>query len=217
MANIRARRFDFRNYYGGALGKARGVASVVAAVGLFGIVAAGLERIYIDRVHAHRQAVPCFMEFCTVTREAGRNEVFLPAWHYAPVVRFKYEVNGTVYTGDQISSRAKSLVSKSEAEAFLGKYGPGAMTECYIDPDQPASAMLMLPHDGNVMLWLKFGVLIFLAGLGALTVLHMVTMVETRPRTLLRQPRAPGWGEIDSGPQDPLSRTRGILRDHLDR
>jgi hypothetical protein len=213
----RPRRWNFRGYYAGGLGKARAIVTFIAAAGLFGMLMAGVERWHVDRVKADYKPVPCYMEFCTLTRETGRSEFFMPAWHYVPLVKFKFEFQGTVFTGTSVSSRATAITSKTEADAFLGQYGPGALTECHVDPDDPASAMLILPHDRYVMQWLRLGTLTFLVGFAALVVLHLVTMIETRPRSELKQPRAPGWGEIDSGPQDALSRTRNILREKLER
>ncbi|CAN5257142.1 hypothetical protein BH11PLA2_BH11PLA2_11100 [soil metagenome] len=214
MSRYRPRYVTFRHYFHGPLGKGRMVLAVMAVVGAVSLVGAGLETLFVANEHRNFVKIPCFMETATVHRESGRDDRFLPAYHYVPTVKYRYEYNGQVFTGNVVSSRVTPMVGKFGADEFLLKYGPGMMTTCYVDPKEPDDAMLMLPHDNNGPLWAKVGGLLLCLSFGGFVVLHYVTMIDTRPPQ--KQPRAPGWGEIDSGPNDALSRTRGILREHLE-
>ena len=84
-----------------------------------------------------------------------------------------------------------------------------------MNPDDPADAMLELPTTEQALRFAKFGGFALGLALLGLLVLQLVTLIDTAPR--LPPPiRAPGWGEIDSGPADALARTRKILRDRLE-
>jgi hypothetical protein len=214
MATIRARR-QWRNYFDGLFGKARIAMAILASVGVVALAGAGFEQLYVNRVHAARVKTPCYMEMSTVTREVGREALFTPAWHYVPMVRFHYDAGGAAHLSETVSSRVQPIVSQAGADAFMLAHGPGANSHCYVDPDDPADAMLMLPHDGNVMLWLRGGGLALGFALFGFVMLDILCRVDLRPP--VRRARAPGWGEIDAGPQDALSRTRGILREKLER
>src|SRR5205085_1536044 len=138
----------------------------------------------------------------------------MPGWTYVPVVAYRYEVNGQVYTSHTVSSRTTPIANKAAADAFLFRFGPGASSECYVDPDDANEAMLELPTTDQAKRFATYGCLAVLLGLFALGVLQVALTVDTAPRR--RPSRAPGWGIIDSGPRDALKRTREMLKDKLE-
>ena len=217
MATIRARRFNWKAYFTGPLGTGRRVLAVVGLVGIAAICGSLLEQRIVDAQNRELVKTPCYMEASTISREAGRNERFLPVWHYVPTVKYRYTTtDNTVLTGTVVSSRQTPMLSHAAAEEFQQKFGPGMMTHCYIAPDDPETAMLILPHDGNVEIWRTGGGIALALSILGFIALQFIETIETRPRTP-KLPRAPGWGEIDSGPRDALARTRGILREKLER
>lgn len=203
-----------RHWFSGPIGWGRSVLLVVVAGGLMALVIAAIDDAIVSRQHSTLVKVPCSIESSNISREAGRDARNLPGWHYVPTVRYHYEFNGKSYESDVVCSRTTPITSKSVADAFMQKYGPGASAECHVDPDDPDIAMLELPNRDGSMRTAKFGGLAIGLAVCGLLVLQAATTIDLAPRR--RRPRAPGWGEADSGPQDPLKRTRQLLRDRIE-
>jgi hypothetical protein len=217
MAIIRRKSTWIRRCFEGPFGRARKILTVLAALGMLAFAASGAEMLYIEHERTTLVESPCFMEFAVTTRENAQGVPIVPAWHYVPTVRFKYEVKTVTYESHVVSSRRPVLTTRAESDAFLQKYGPGASATCFVHPDDPEDAMLMLPGDANVVMYAKAGLMAIVLAATGLILLFLCERIETRPKPKRGDPRNPGWGAIDSGRGDPLARSRGILKEKLER
>lgn len=81
-------------------------------------------------------------------------------------VLFSYEWNGETYESDQLSLRGSGW-SKSEGkpQQWVDQYPVGSMTECLVNPDTPAQAVLIGESKApGYSIW--FPVLFLVGGLG---------------------------------------------------
>jgi hypothetical protein len=206
--------YYIRRWFDGPIGWARIVLLLIVGGGLATLAVAAIDDHIVTHQRETFQKVPCFMEASSISRESGRDDRNMPGWQYVPVVTFRYEVNGQTFTSHTVCSRTTPLTNKAAAEAFLFRFGPGASAECYVDPNDPNEAMLVLPANDQAKRFTTFGSLAVLLGLFALGVLQVALTFDTAPKR--RGSRAPGWGDIDSGPRDALKRTRQMLKEKLE-
>lgn len=203
-----------RAWFRGPVGWGRFLLVLLLGGGLAALVLAALDDHIVTRQRSSFVKVPCFIEFATVTREQGRDDRNMPGWQYVPTVRYRYEVDGVPHESDVVSSRTTPITSQVVADKFLQRFGPGASAECFVDPDDAETAMLELPTNDGAKRLAKFGGLAAMLAVVALAALQVATVIDTAPPR--KQPRAPGWGERDCGPNDPLRRTRQMLKDRLE-
>lgn len=205
---------SFRNWFGGSIGKARIILFLIAGGGMIAMTVAAIDDRIVERQCKSFVKVPCYIESSSMSREPGRDDRNLPGWNYVPIVHYRYTVDGKEYMGDVVCSRPMPITSKASADDFQQRFGPGANGECLVNPDDPADAMLELPTNAQAQRVAKFGGLAVLLGLCALGLLQASLILNTAPDR--PEPRAPGWGEADSGPQDALKRTRQMLKEKLE-
>ena len=94
-----------------------------------------------------------------------------PEWTYTPVVRYRYEVGGEMYTSKRLNVfpyYAKTFKDKWDAEAVATKYSEGKTVRVYYNPNTPGQAVLEIPKPRahNAELW--YGVTNMLCGIGVL-------------------------------------------------
>lgn len=100
-------------------------------------------------------------EVVAVTRKQGRA--------HAPVVRYRYEVNGRSYEGERIALGPPRSGSLASAEATLATYLDNEHVMVYYDPENPAKAVLERGVGGGVI----FGIVL----LGAFILLTIVVIL----------------------------------------
>ena len=61
---------------------------------------------------------------------------------YRPFVRYRFEVDGRSYEGNQLSRGSGATASYDRARDLAGRYRPGATATCRVDPDHPALSVL---------------------------------------------------------------------------
>jgi len=61
---------------------------------------------------------------------------------YRPVVRYRYEVDGRVFTGTTMSRGTGATSSYDAARDLASRFRPGTESTCYFDPDHPALSVL---------------------------------------------------------------------------
>ena len=61
---------------------------------------------------------------------------------YRPLVRYRYEVDGRSYEGDQLSRGTGATANFDRARDLATRYLPGAAATCRVDPDHPAISVL---------------------------------------------------------------------------
>lgn len=194
----------------GPVGKAR---LIFAALIVGGMVAAGDAyreyRAITDPLQYDR--TPCTMEACQFSSERvfrkGRTVSL-----FTPVVKYRYQVDGETYHGDDPAGRPVPLEGEFARQDFEAKYGPGESAVCYRDPDNPAVSVLLQESDrGELDLRTNFAVI--LVGLGGVgwAALEYFLLPGSRPK-----PRRRGvyTGLPDDVPEnDALARTRAMVRD----
>ena len=61
---------------------------------------------------------------------------------YRPFVRYRFEVDGRSYEGNQLSRSSGATASYDRARDLARRYRPGATATCRVDPDHPALSVL---------------------------------------------------------------------------
>lgn len=61
-----------------------------------------------------------------------------------PHVRYEYEVNGTKYRGSRVTfEKRNEIVPVGGEDIYWAKWKPGEKVEVYVNPEDPAEAVLM--------------------------------------------------------------------------
>jgi hypothetical protein len=110
----------------------------------FGVfLAMGLMFVVLVLGEAVKTAQPWFWGPvpCTVL-DSGVAETDDEEDPYLPVVRYRYEIAGREYESDRFHRSENGTASFDKARDQAGLYIPGAPATCYVDPDQPALAVL---------------------------------------------------------------------------
>ena len=101
---------------------------------------------------------------CLVTR--SEVVAFEPVPGVAPryrlEVEYSYERDGRAFQGRRVGSRTRATPERAEAEEWRGRYAVGAEAVCYVDPADPAQALL--ERDSRAMLYTIWFPGLFLAG-----------------------------------------------------
>ena len=97
----------------------------------------------------------------SVATVSGRNIA------YAPVVRYRFEVNGTIYRNSKILlTDHPNFDQASEAEAYAANYPVGSGVSVHYDPANPQRAALFVTSDRTgIYILAGFGFLIACIGL----------------------------------------------------
>jgi hypothetical protein len=206
--------FHWNHWLSGPLGKGRSVLLVLIAVGLAFLAVSIVDYFVARSIRADYLRTPCAIDHFHFTETDGRTEVNMPGSIYLPQVQYTYEVAGERYTSRVLCWQTQTYRSRAEAEKVQAQYGPGSDSMCYVHPTRPQEAMLILPDAERAGRWcsLSAGAILFLVV--TLGTLELLANWDTRKTTPIV--RAPEWGEADAGPNDPLARTRGMLKNHLD-
>jgi hypothetical protein len=109
------------------------------------------------------ESVPCeILSSSVVTHEAESRGSSQTETTYSIKIRYWYEVDGRGFTGDRYSFMDSGSDSKPEDKrAIVSKYPTGATRDCYVDPENPSSAVLYRGYPR--MLW--FGLIPLLVAL----------------------------------------------------
>ncbi|MDB6139383.1 MAG: hypothetical protein JWO94_2455, partial [Verrucomicrobiaceae bacterium] len=81
---------------------------------------------------------------------------------YRPVVRYQYQFGGTVYHTDRIHRSDGSKSYREDAESLREEYTPGQELTCWVNPANPAYAVLQ--HDTRAPLYSIWFPLLFVVG-----------------------------------------------------
>jgi hypothetical protein len=179
-------------------------------VGL-GLVAFGAWAVF----NQHNQittfvAVPATILESTVTsRESGTKH---RTTVYDEVIRYRYQVNGTWYTGDRVTPFTYSTSNHDEKYELVQRFPPGLQTTAFYDPADPSKAILLQEYSFGPYLFVLIPMISVMLGLGliaaspparaAVDALNLMppagrrgdTRVELRPGwTLTRKKRAWFW------------------------
>lgn len=101
--------------------------------------------------------VPCVIVSSGVRDVAPGNQ---PRWQAA--VEYRYNWDGREYTGTRIRRGEGPSAHRQQAAARAAKYPAGLKTSCFVDPEEPASAVL--EHSTRAPLYSIWFPLLFAVG-----------------------------------------------------
>ncbi len=90
---------------------------------------------------------------------------------YRAVVRYEYMIEGTRYTGNQVSLSDINHMNSKKAEAVVSRYPVGQTVAVHYDPVSPGRAVLETGVKGSVWAVIGVGCLLTLMGMGAVKLL----------------------------------------------
>lgn len=141
-------------------------------------------------------------------REYRFNE--LSQMEYVPEVRYRYEVSGGAFVGDAIRRVPVRTARRDRAEAWGNEFPPGKRVRAYVDPVDPARAVLK-KNSKAALYAIWFPALFVLAGMmmciNALRRQSPMTMTNASDSNLVNPRRGPlrGWRSAppETGPGFP--------------
>jgi Protein of unknown function (DUF3592) len=68
--------------------------------------------------------------------------------YYAPKVRYRFSIDGTLHEGKRVQIDAGSNTSQSDVQEWVARYPVGATVLAYCDPKDPSLSVLELEDDG---------------------------------------------------------------------
>lgn len=124
---------------------------------------------------------------------------------YRPIVRYRYSVGGTVFSGERYSFDESTSSDQHLSGWVMGAFPAGKAISVYYDPDRPGTAILSLPVPNGLL-----GELLFLQpflGIGVLILYALISQpfaIRSVDRFLgspaSRPWEIPGWGCLDGFP-----------------
>lgn len=145
-----------------------------ALFGVLGVLIAAWGWSYVarDRAIARWPKVPgtitssrCDSETGT-TRDADGYDV--TSTTYAPVVEYRYTVQGREYPGTKVTRVAERTGDARRVKACVDRYPPGARVQVFHDPADPTAAYLETGTSGGAVFLLVFGGFFAVMGFGVL-------------------------------------------------
>ncbi len=146
-------------------------------------------------------------------QSVGTNDAGQLSWVFTPTIAYRYRVGDTAYESDQFTRHAESLSGKPAARNFRNTYGIGETVECLYDPDSPASVVLVKPTEKRAKELKNLSIVLILVGAFGLGIVELLAHAKPRS-TRTRAPQS--WGEDDATANDPLARTRRLLRESME-
>jgi hypothetical protein len=97
-----------------------------------------------------------------VIRPTDRGSLSVPAFRFAPDVRYVYTVDGVERIGDKTTLPWSSTGSHKSAEKVLAQIPDE--TDVRYDPADPSKSCLWAPSRGSIVGWCAAGVVVILLG-----------------------------------------------------
>lgn len=175
-----------------ALGRARwlpvGFCALFVAMGLGFLIP--LFVLPLVKISAARSwpAVPCVVESSRVRAHSDSEGTT-----YSVDILYRYEFNGRTYRANRYDFTGGSSSGRAGKQAIVNRHPPGHRTVCYVNPANPAEAVLQRGFSG--LMWFGLIPLVFVV-FGAVALRHT-----------LRAARTPGGRR----PSEPASRLRAEI------
>lgn len=139
---------------------------------LFGgaLVVSGLGRIKTklqSRSWPESTAVVIHSAVTTDTQSMRSNESrrSITTTYYLPHIKYRYEVNGKSYHGDNLDYGWGGIASPEQAAKVLKDYPEGVTVPVFVNPDNPSEAVLELPLAWGDFTFVPIASMVFLGGL----------------------------------------------------
>jgi hypothetical protein len=158
--------------------------SVFFLAGLFFLVMMGKE--ILRTAESYRwAATPCVIESCSITNSGSE---------YAIAVAYRYEYGGRRYRSEQFALQQKRFADFGEAQRTADALPVGATRQCYVNPSNPAVAILR-HGDLWLALFLCLPLVFMLVGAGGICAVWRKT-----PEAVTDAPATPPvWGRWAAG------------------
>lgn len=150
---------------------------------------------------------------CTIERSAVGDH----GDTYSVEVLYRYEVDGRGYHGERYHFFTGSTSGYSGKAEIVERLPVGTVTTCYVDPNDPSSAVIQRRLSNEMWFGLIPGIFV-LVGVGGM----VGTLIAARRRSVAGDPAArwlPGLNRRDAGPAgapvDPGLGGRGLADPHL--
>jgi hypothetical protein len=199
----------------------RGIYILMSTAGILVGLVALYEYQTIQRVETTFVETPAVIEYAKVDREVHRSRRGGYRVRYEPKVVFQYEAGGQVRESIAVAWYTPQFENEAAAEHYLAGLCRTGQTVCFVDPTDPATAVLDRHVATNFfMIYVIIGGALFLIG-----VLCFAGLLWFRANKPVRQ--RIGWNEMDTerpaieqplvlsvaapAPNDPLARTRALM------
>jgi Protein of unknown function (DUF3592) len=202
----------------------RGVYALLAVTGVAIGLFAGREFIHLKRVETEFVETPAELVSAKVERHVTRYRRAGYRVRYRPEVVYQYPTAAGLQTGTEVAWHTPQFDTEAAAEEYLAGLWRNGQTVCYVDPDDPATAVLDRHVDRTPFTMIAtFAGAFFLAGVfGYLARLWFRSSQPVRPRV--------GWNDLDPEvphgerpivlsatpppANDPLARTRALMAEY---
>jgi hypothetical protein len=98
---------------------------------------------------------------------------------YSIDIEYRYHIGGRPFTSRRYDFMQRSDTARADQDALVETYPPGRVFECFVDPDDPAEALISRRFRKGYLFGLLF--------VGAFTVIPMAVAVGTVPAWLKRR------------------------------
>lgn len=134
----------------------------LAAVG-FGV----LQPLMRERAAQSWEQVPCTIVTSEVasSKRKGRTR-------YRPEISFRYEYAGASHVSNEFALSDWKASGSDSAHAVVARYTPGSSAQCFVDPAEPSTAVIVREIES---IWLPLGLSVVFLGLGAFLLLRVAT------------------------------------------
>ena len=137
------------------------------------------------------QPVPAVVLSAEVERRTSRDSDGHTSVTYAPVIRYRYDVDGVSHTCDDVHPISISTSDRGWAQSIVDQYSTGQNVEAYINPKKPGKAFLIRKYSFFPYLFILFPMIFVCVGLG---VGLSMGASKVKPPTPL--PSTGGWFEV---------------------
>jgi len=197
---------------------------LLALVGVAIGAVAGREFFVIKRVETAFVETPAELTRAKVERHVTRSRRAGYRVSYRPEVVYQYPTTAGLQTGTEVAWHTPQFDTEAAAEDYIAGLWRNGQTVCYVDPADPATAVLDRHVDRTPFtMFTTFAGTFFLAGvLGYLARLWLRSSQPVRPRV--------GWNDLDPEvphgerpivlsvtpppANDPLARTRALVAEY---
>lgn len=176
---------------------------------MFGLGSLLVYHLAIEPALRHQEAstweeVPCVIREIGIDAQTSRSGS-RGSTAYAPKVEFDYAYNGQAYSSKQFWFGHRLFNKRSEVQAMISRYEKGGEYACWVNPNEPSSAVLDRDaRDNSIVGWLFGGLFAVVGGVGCLASLWaMVRPSKSKGRTSTSSTRAPVGSRAPIGKAEP--------------
>lgn len=135
--------------------------------GLAALLLGVLLPIWRERAAQAWEQVPCTILSSEVASSKRKGKTT-----HRPVITFQYEYAGATRVSDEYALSGWKVGGSSSAHEVVARHAPGSSAQCFVDPADPATAVLMRSIEP---IWLPLGLGVVFLGLGVFLLVRVAT------------------------------------------